>query len=103
MKAASFLSVLDNYVVFQEFWDKARDATSDSESRARIHGLKAQISKFDFQFRICLGECVIHQTDNFSKTLQSPMVNAADCQPLVRLTCTLASIRNDESFSLLRG
>lgn len=102
VKAASLQSVIDNYDVFQDFWDEARDICTDAESRARINGVKAQMERFDFLFGLCLGECIMRHTDNLSKTLQSPSVSAADSQVLARLTCTtLERIRNDESFSLL--
>ena len=45
VRAASLQSVIDNYEVFQEFWDEARDITSYSENRARITGVKAQMEK----------------------------------------------------------
>ena len=71
--------------MFQEFWDDARDITSDSENCARITGVKAQMEKFDFLFGLCLGDCILHHTDNLSKTLQSPSLSAADSQQLVQL------------------
>ena len=46
VRAASLQSVIDNYEVFQEFWDEAMDTTSDSENRARITGVKAHMEKF---------------------------------------------------------
>eukprot|EP00731_Ephydatia_muelleri_P025509 Em0017g592a len=46
------------------FWDEARDITSDSENRARITGVKAQMEKFEFLFGLCLGECILRHTDN---------------------------------------
>ena len=93
--------MIDNYEVFQEFWDEARDITFDSENRARITGVKAQMEKFDFLFSLCLGECILRHTDNLSKT---PSLSAADSQLLAQLTCnTLERLRNQESFSLLWG
>ena len=78
VRAASLQRVIDNYEVFQESWDEARDITTDSENRARITGVKAQIEKFPFLFCLCLGECILRHTDNLSKTLQSPSLSAAD-------------------------
>ena len=102
VRAASLQSVIDNYEVFQEFWDEARDIASDSENRARITGVKAQMEKFEFLFSLCLGECILRHTDNLSKTLQSPSLSAADGQQLAQLTCnTLERLRNQECFSLL--
>ena len=94
--------MIENYEVFQVFWDEARDITSDSENRARITGVKAQMEKFEFLFGLCLGECILRHTDNLSKTLQSPSLSAADSQQLAQLTCnTLERLRNQECFSLL--
>ena len=76
-KSSSLQSVIENYEVFQVFWDEARDITSDSENRARITGVKAQMEKFEFLFGLCLGECILRHTDNLSKTLQSPSLSAA--------------------------
>ena len=87
--------------MFQDFWDEARDITTDAESCAYINGVKAQMERLDFLFGLCLGECVMRHTDNLSKTLQSPSLSAADSQVLARLICTtLERIRNDESFAL---
>ena len=102
VRAASLQSVIENYEVFQVFWDEARDIISDSENRARITGVKAQMEKFEFLFGLCLGEFILRHTDNLSKTLQSPSLSAADSQQLAQLTCnTLERLRNQESFSLL--
>ena len=102
VRAASLQSVIENYEVFQVFWDEARDITSDSENRARITGVKAQMEKFEFLFGLCLGECILRHTDNLCKTLQSPSLSAADSQQLAQLTCnTLERLRNQECFSLL--
>ncbi|KAL5499511.1 hypothetical protein EMCRGX_G010945 [Ephydatia muelleri] len=54
VRAAFLQSVIKNYEVFQVFWDEARDTTSDSENRARITGVKAQMEKFEFLFGLCL-------------------------------------------------
>jgi len=49
-KTISLQSVIDNYAAFQELWVEAKDITADSEARARIHGVEAQMMKFDFLF-----------------------------------------------------
>jgi hypothetical protein len=87
VRTASLQSVIDNYEVFQEFWDEARDIASDSENRAHITGVKAQMEKFEFLFSLCLGECILRHTDNLDKTLQSPSLSATDGQQLAQLTC----------------
>ena len=99
VKADSLCSVINNYSVFQEFWEKARDIISDSETRARIAGVEAYMSKFEYMFGLVLGECVLRHTDNLSKTLQSPKLNASEGQRIAELTClTLERIRTNECF-----
>ena len=80
---------------------EAKDVTADSEARARICGVEAQMMKFDFLFGLVLGACILSHTDNLSKTLQIPKLSAADGQNIAELTCkTLERIRTDESFKL---
>ena len=38
MRAASLKSVIDNYFVFQAFWEEVKDTVSDLEIRARVIG-----------------------------------------------------------------
>jgi len=46
-----------------------------------------------------LGECILRNIDNFSKTLQNPEISAAEAQDIVKLTTsTLLSIRTAEMF-----
>ena len=99
VKADSLCSVINDYSVFQEFWEKARDIISDSETRARIAGVEAYMSKFEYIFDLVLGECVLRHTDNLSKTLQSPKLNASEGQRIAELTClTVERIRTNECF-----
>ena len=100
-KAVSLQSVIDNYDMFQELWVEAKDVTADSEARARICGVEAQMMIFDFLFGLVLGVCILSHTDNLSKTLQTPKLSAADGQNIAELTCkTLERIRTDDSFKL---
>ena len=101
VKGESLQSVVDNYAVFQDLWEEVKSITADSDARARIGGVEAQMGKFEFLFGVVLGARVLKHTDNLSKTLQSPSLTAAEGQKLADLTCqTLEKIRNDESFDL---
>ena len=101
VKGESMESVVNNYIVFQNLWEEVKDITNDSEIRARIVGVQAQMEKFEFLFGLVLGIRILKHTDNLSKTLQSPELTAADGQKLANLTCqTLEKIRNDECFDL---
>ena len=98
-KAASLQSVLDNYAASPELWVEAKDVTADSEARARIHGVKAQMMKFDIFFGLVLGVTILSHTDNLSKTLQTPKLSVADGQNVAELTCkTLEKIHTDDFF-----
>ena len=78
VKGESMENVVNNYIVFQNLWEEIKDITMDSEIRARIVGVQAQMEKFEFLFGLVLGIHILKHTDNLSKTLQSPELTAAD-------------------------
>ena len=47
VNADSLASIIANYAV-QSTWEEAVDAVRDTESKARINGVAAQMEKFDF-------------------------------------------------------
>ena len=55
MKGESLQNVIDNYAVFQGFWKEVKDITTDSDARAQIGGVEAQMEKFGFLFSLVLG------------------------------------------------
>ena len=69
VRAVYLQSVIDNFAVLQELWDLALDASTDSEARARIGGVKANMKTFDFVFGLVLGQRLLAHTDNLSKTM----------------------------------
>ena len=50
----------------------------DTESKARVQGVKAQMETFRFLFGAVLGESILRHTDNLSKALQGSTVSAAE-------------------------
>ena len=50
VRAEAFSSISENYRAPVLCWDAAIEATKDSEARARIIGVAAQMEKFDFFF-----------------------------------------------------
>ena len=52
VRADSMMSILQNYTVLNELWDKACSVVGDTETIARIRGAAAQMASFDF-FRSC--------------------------------------------------
>ena len=58
------------------------------------------MQSFDF-FGLVLGESLLHNTNNLSRTLQKKNLSAAEGQLIMEQTkWTLMSIRNDDSFKL---
>ena len=62
VRAASLQSVINNFAVLQELWDVALDVCTDSEARARIGGVKANMKTFDFVFGLVLGQRLLAHT-----------------------------------------
>ena len=101
VRATSLNSIYQNYNVLKEFWDDARGFSVDSESRARIIGVQAQMSQFSFLFGLMLAERVLQHTDNLSKTLQNPNLTAIEGERIAQLTrSTLLLMRTDDNYEL---
>ena len=54
VKANSLTSILNNYETPQDIWEEALTVTQDTEAKARIHGVSAQMCNFDFFMDTCL-------------------------------------------------
>lgn len=101
VRSESLKSISENYHVLQLTWDTAMEVTKDSETRARIGGVAAQMEKFDFFFGVELGRKVLNITDNLSRSLQSKTISACEGQNLVRITLNLfQTMRSDMNFTL---
>ena len=101
VRAQSLRSVLQNYSVLQELWTTLLEQRLESEMRARITGVKAQMESFEYYFGVCVGELVLNHADNLSKSLQSKTISAAEGQKLAEMTLkVLSKIRNCEQFNL---
>ena len=101
VRATSLNSIYQNYNVLKKFWDDARGFSVDSECRARIIGVQAQMSQFSFLFGLMLAERVLQHTDNLSKTLQNPNLTAIEGERIAQLTrSTLLLMRTDDNYEL---
>lgn len=101
VRADSLFSVISNYSALLSTWDEAIEAVKDTESKARIQGVKAQMKTFDFLFGVTLGEMVLRHTDNLSKTLQDKSFSAAEGQQVANMVLvTLQALRDVDSFDL---
>ena len=86
---------------YKTAWEEAVDIVKDTESKARINGVAAQMKKFEFLFGTILGEMLLQHCDNLSQTLQSKTISAAEGQHLGKMVIdTLQGMRKDELFDL---
>lgn len=60
VRAAALTSIAENYQALQSTWNLASNETKDSEMRARIGGVAAQMERFDFFFGVELGRKVLN-------------------------------------------
>lgn len=101
VKAESMLSIIQNYTVLQELWDRAADIARDSDTVARIRGVASQMQSFDFFFGLVLGETLLRNSDNLSRTLQKKQFSAVEGQRVAEQTKkALTSTRNEDCFNL---
>ena len=80
VRALTLQSVLNNYDAILRLWDEAKDATKDTEIKARIIGVETQMNTFRFLYGVSLGSLILHHSDNLSKTLQQVSITAAEGQ-----------------------
>ena len=80
VRAASMQSIIQNYSILQELWEKAVDVVRDTVTKARIQGIATVMTSFDLFFGLMLGELLLNHCDHLSKTLQSPQLSAAEGQ-----------------------
>uniref|UniRef100_A0A1X7VR46 Uncharacterized protein n=1 Tax=Amphimedon queenslandica TaxID=400682 RepID=A0A1X7VR46_AMPQE len=110
VRADALKSVLDNYNALEVTWSEALDIVKDTEAKARLQGILAHMKRlqgslahmkhFSFYYAVALGQLILSQCDNLSRTLQNSTISAAR-QAVTALTVkTLSSIRSDESFDL---
>ena len=101
VRADSLASIVDNYGLLQRTWEEAVELARDTETKARINGVAAQMKTFNFLFGTILGEMLLRHTDNLSLTLQKKTISAAEGQQVGRMVITtLLTLRTEESFNL---
>ena len=81
-----FLSISENWVAFQSTWEAARQATKDTEMKARIIRIASQMKRFDYFFGIELGQKCLKMVDNLTRSLQRATISACESQEIVRKT-----------------
>ena len=95
VRAKSLTSVSENYVTLQQTWDAAMEATKDTEVRARIGGVAAQMEKFEFFYGLELGRKILNIVDNLSRSLQGKYMCALDGQKLVQIMLSALQLMSE--------
>ena len=100
VRAGCFNRIYLNYKELQETWvDVLAEGGLQSEVRARIIGVQAQMTTFEYFFSIILGFLLFSHTDNLSRALQGTRICATEGHRLAKQTVkVLKDIRNDNSF-----
>ena len=101
VRANSLKSILDNYTVLLMLWDECLEEHLQSDIRARIIGVQAQMN---FLFGLSLCYLILKHSDNLSCALQGTKISAAEGQATASKTVkTIESLRTDEMYRLFWG
>ena len=94
-------AIVENHNELMELWEWSLEHVKLTEMRGRILGAKSKMNTFDFLFGCLLGKIILKQTDNLSKSLQSPTLSAAEGQEIAQdVILTLEKDHNEKSFHL---
>ena len=66
VRAKSLRSIIDNFQMLQILWEWSLDNCSDTEMKARIRGVDANMQTFEYVFGSYLGELILGHSDNLS-------------------------------------
>ena len=69
VRADSLASIICNYEALQSTWEEAIEVARDTETKARIGGVAAQMKRFDFLFSVMREAIVIVPVSSFCLTL----------------------------------
>ena len=101
VRAESLASIIANYDNIQLLWEAALQATRDTGTKARIHGVRSQMQSYNFLFCLILSEMILRHTDKLSQTLQQPKLSSIEGHGVAMLTVkTLEAMRTEENFNL---
>ena len=67
VRAEALQSILDNYMVLHDLWAESVKRVHNTERKARVQGVAAQMMKFDFFFGMSLGQLILRHSDNLSQ------------------------------------
>ena len=100
VRADSMASIISNYAVLQAMWEDAADIVRDTDTKAQIRGIAAQMESFEFFFGLVLGEMLLRHTDNLSRTLQNKKCSAAEGQAVAQMTVKAIQSISDTEYDL---
>ena len=102
VRADALTSIISNSEVLLQTWEEAIDAVNDTETKARINGVLAQMLSFEFVFSCHLGEMVLRHTDNLSAAIKKKTSADEGQRILVAnlVVVTLQHTRNQDAFDL---
>lgn len=101
VRAGSLISILENYKELETLWDWCLKEYKDSESKARVLGVQAQMRNFDYFYGLNLGILLLRHSDNLSSSLQAKDLCASQAQTMAKKTIiVLEKIRTDQDFNL---
>ena len=99
VRGATLSSIIANHTELMSLWENSLLITNDTEMKGRIIGAQSSMRKFSFLFGCLLGEKVLMQTDNLSRSLQSPELSAIEAHQLAEaVMASLQKERNDSMF-----
>ena len=99
VRGDALAAFIDNYIELMDLCGWSLQDTSETVMKARLQSVKAVMSTFQFLFSCSLGKIILKQTDNLSKTLQSPSISSVQGQKIANLvTKMLSKVRCDEKF-----
>ena len=102
VRAEALASMADNYNALMQTWDAAKDATRDTEMKARIGGVAAQMESFDFFFEVELGRKLLNMVDKLTfQSIRSDQCFDLFWNYLFQLMCQIPPFHVIEKFYLV--
>ena len=86
VRAEALKSIAENYHTLMRLWSESLERVKETEMKARIQGVAAQMLKFDYYFGLSLGLLILRHSDNLSKTMQRKDMSAAEGQEVTAMT-----------------
>ena len=71
VREGSLQSVIGNWNVLQELWDKCLETKLEPDIKGRIIGVKHQMGTFDYFYGVNLGEILLKHSGNLPRTIQT--------------------------------